>query len=215
MAGKTAALPFESIDYEKAGIRLLPSQLARVCGVSKQAVSVWIKKGRIVLGSDGRVDPRQAFDRLAATGDISKLRMKILEPFRKEISELRGQVAELEVAVASRDRRLQKLEAELADTVEEMNFQTESSRELLAQFDRLNEALPASWEALRAAPTAEGCEVLCAWVDELRTLPRDALLEAGEIADYLPAPGVDGEGAGNHSETNPPPLAADHLEQTE
>lgn len=191
-AGKTAFLPFESIDYEKAGIRLLPAQLARVCGVSKQAVSVWIKKGRIVLGSDGRVDPRQAFDRLAATGDISKLRMKILEPFRKEIAELRGRVDGLEVAVASRDREIERLRAlvedlreQLAVANEDAEFEYASALGTLQLLDDLQMRLRAEWLEIQATPGTAGLEAIVTWINEA---DRDGSDQERAILDYLQAP---------------------------
>jgi len=194
IAGKTASLPFESIDYEKAGIRLLPAQLARVCGVSKQAVSTWIKKGRIILGSDGRVDPRQAFDRLAATGDTAKLRMKILEPFRKDVAERDRRIDDLEVAVAARDRRLSELEAELASASDDSDFHETAAAEFLELFQRLQSALPDAWEALRTAPPAAGCAALIAWLDSGLTYGAAAV---GEIADHLATPCAEWKGAGD------------------
>lgn len=192
MAGKTAVLNFESIDYEKAGIRLLPAQLARVCGVSKQAVSCWIKKGRIVLGTDGRVDPRQAFDRLAATGDISKLRMKILEPFRKEITELRSQVADLEVAVASRDRETERLRGLVEDLREQLaaaneaaDFEEASALGMLQLLDDLQARLRAEWPELQAAPGTTGLEAIAAWRDDAEFDGSDI---ERPILDYLPVP---------------------------
>ena len=196
IAGKTAFLPFESSDLMLAGIRLLPAQLARAIGVSKQAVSTWVKSGRVILGSDGRVDPAQAIDRLLATGNPDRLRVKMLAPLQKEIATRNLRINELEVAVAVRDQRIGKLEDDLEFAeLEDDDFYEKSVACFLQLFKQLQEQLTNSWELLHQAPPDAGRDAILAWLDYAMVLGAE---QAGNFADYLAA--TDGAvGAGSES----------------
>ena len=183
-AGKTAFLPFESIDLETAGIRLLPSQLARVLNVSKQAVSIWIKKGRVILGSDGRVDPRQAIARLLATGDLSRLRLKILEPLRQEVAARDRRINDLEVMVAQRDQRIEQLKREKSELELTAEFGEASAAGFSQLFEDLQEQLAAFWQPLRDAPPDVGLAAITSWLNAALADPESA----GVVVEHFGAP---------------------------
>ena len=134
-----------------AGIRVRPSDLARLIGVSKQAVSSWVKDGRVTLGADGRVDPRVAINRLLATGDPSRLRAKFLAPIIGELTEARQRIAALESLLASER--------------ENSEFHEGSVTELLSIFDALKFHLELGWGDLIGLDPKHGLEVLKAWID--------------------------------------------------
>lgn len=79
-------LPFRR--SELTSMRVLPSSLARILGVSKQAVSGWIKDGKITLGSDGRVDPITATDQYLRNTDPARIRVRVLRDMRSTHAEL-------------------------------------------------------------------------------------------------------------------------------
>lgn len=189
-AGKTAFLPFESIDLETAGIRLLPSQLARVLNVSKQAVSIWIKKGRVILGHDGRVDPRQAIARLLATGDLSRLRLKILEPLRQEVAARDRRIDDLEIMVAKRDQRIEQLKREKTELELAAEFEEASAAGFSDLFDVLLEQLAAFWAPLRNAPPEVGLAAITGWMNAALA----DLDSAGIVVDHFAAPAKNEEG---------------------
>lgn len=117
-AGQTVPLPFESSGAEMAGIRVTRAEFSRLMGCSKQAVTEWVKAGRVTLGADGRLDPRRAVAQLLRTGDPARLRVKVLEPLVQEAAWLRGRVAEVTVALAAAKENAEFHEgaaAELAD----------------------------------------------------------------------------------------------------
>lgn len=181
--GQNGVFPFASSQADLAGIRVTRAQFSRLMGVSKQAVTDWVKSGRIIVGADGRFDPRQAVARLLATGDPARLRAKVLAP--------------LVADVAGRDRSITDLEAQLAAIREDADFEAKSADGFAALFNRLQESLPAAWPALRAAPAAAGLAALAGWLNEALSY---GAVRAGEITDYLPAPGLEGEGAGRSTD---------------
>lgn len=79
-----------------SGIRVRPAQLARLCGVSKQAVSGWIKRGLITLGPDGRVDPTKAARDLVTRSDPGRLRARVFKDIVDDVGGLRRRIASLE-----------------------------------------------------------------------------------------------------------------------
>lgn len=182
--------PPGSIDYQKTGIRVLPAQLSRICGVSKQAVSTWIKKGRVVLGSDGRVDPREAFDRLASTGDITKIRMKILEPFRFQISRRDTEISKLRQELAG-------LREKHARAVEDVEFHEGSCLELLEIFEALRRHLEDEYDDLLEIGPERIIRALTGWLEV--ALEKGSGDVAGDLLDHAAsgAPHEWEEGVGN------------------
>jgi hypothetical protein len=96
---RSSTLPFEPADL--VAMRVLPSEFARMVGVSKQAVSQWIKRGTITLGPDGRVEPRTATRQVMERTDPAKMRARVFKQASASHDELRQRVRELEAELAA------------------------------------------------------------------------------------------------------------------
>lgn len=143
-------LPFSLT--ELSNIRVRPADFARMMNVSRQAVSQWVRDGKISLGADGRVDPKIAVSQLLSNCDPSKLRAKVLQPLTRDIGDQRRRIADLEKAVASltEDRDFHAAAAqEMLEVLSEFKFQLISSwpelsllspsEQLDAEFERLTD----------------------------------------------------------------------------
>ena len=152
-AGKTRSFYFGSSDEAMtAGVRVRPADLARLFGVTKQAVSAWVKDGRIVLGVDGRVDPRDAVNRLIATGNPARLRAIFLKPLITEIDEAR--------------RRIADLEQSLVDLNDESEFNRNSASGMIDLFEIFKDTLEDEWHEIRELPSQQGLDALLGWLDD-------------------------------------------------
>ena len=176
---QSGRLPFSSSDAELAGIRVTRAQFARLMGVSKQAVTDWVKSGRIVLGADERFDPRQAVARLLATGDPARLRAKVLAPLTRDI--------------AARDAQIADLEAKLASAYDDVEFHEASAAGYLEVFEALVEHLAKAWDELRTAPAADGLAAVLAWLEQAQQF---GAASVGIIVEYLPVPASEEEEEG-------------------
>jgi alkylhydroperoxidase family enzyme len=97
-----SAQPFLGFDpAELVAVRVRPSDFARMMGVSKQAVSGWIKRGLVTLGPDGRLDPSKAGRQIIANADPAKLRARALRGAMDDVGELRRQLRDAQQRVAS------------------------------------------------------------------------------------------------------------------
>lgn len=91
-------LPFSW--QEMALARVKPARFAELVGVTRSAVSTWIKKGWVDLYPDGTLDPRAAVDALLKRGNPARLRSKLLRHAGTEAEQLRRRVVELEARLA-------------------------------------------------------------------------------------------------------------------
>lgn len=89
-----STLAFDPAELMK--LRVLPAEFARMCDVSKQTVSQWIKQGKVTIGPDGRLDPTQAAKQVIARTDPGRLRARVFKQAAGDNSDLRKRVAELE-----------------------------------------------------------------------------------------------------------------------
>lgn len=151
VSGKSMALPFESSSSEMAGIRVTRAEFSRLMGCSKQAVTEWVKSGRITVGIDGRVDPRQAVSQLLRTGDPSRLRVRVLEPLVRE--------------VASADAKISAMKIKLAEAEEAADFHEAASIELLEVQQAFTQCLIEDWDQLRFIDRAEAEYRFEHWLD--------------------------------------------------
>lgn len=92
-------LPFDPA--ELTAIRIRPVDFAKLCGVTRQAVSKWIKNGTITLGPDGRLDPAAAYRQLLSNTNPVKLRARIVRDAVEPVAPLHDRIAELEAQIAS------------------------------------------------------------------------------------------------------------------
>ena len=161
----------------RAGIRVTRAEFARMMGCSRQAVTDWVKSGRLTVGPDGRFDPRQAVASLLRTGDPARIRAKVLEPLVRDIG--------------LRERRIHELEALLSESRENAMFHEGAASELLELFSTLKEQIAEKWAELRMLPADLGLSVFLDWLDH-------ALQCGGVAGPLMPVTGrsvaVGGEG---------------------
>jgi hypothetical protein len=160
-AKKSRAAPLASSDTEAAGLRVTRAEFSRIMECSKQAVTDWVKAGRIVVGADGRFDPRQAVRSLLATGDPAKIRARVLSPLVAELDTLRQRVD---------------------DADEDAKFQEECALELCSVLNALKVDLLLSLSALQSANEQQASEALESWLDAAMKCGGDPGLT---IADFL------------------------------
>lgn len=133
------ALPFDLTQLSH--VRVRPADLARMLNVTRQAVSQWIKDGKITLGADRRVDPQVAVRQLLHNCDPSRLRAKVLQPLTRDIGDQRRQIADLKGTIAS--------------LTEDRNFHAAAAAEMLEVIDEFKWLLIASWPELSQVAGAE------------------------------------------------------------
>lgn len=160
------SLPFRAEDV--AGLRLLPSELARFLGVSKQTVSRWKRAGRVAFGADGRCDPVAATRSILESGDLDKIRARILRAAVEPAELLRERVAVLQAEVL----RLQQSQP-ARDAATHRAAWDDFRRRLNRFLYQLQERFP---EAIEAASRGE--DALFDWLADL---------EAIEIYQQAPA----------------------------
>ena len=100
---RPSLLPFDPADLMT--MRVKPADYARMCQVSRQTVSKWIKKGWITLGLDGLLDPVVASRQLLSKADPTRLRARVFKDATATLSELRARIQSLETEVAAEQGR--------------------------------------------------------------------------------------------------------------
>jgi hypothetical protein len=174
---KTPLLP---LGFDRAGppsgLRVTRAEFARMMGTSRQAVTTWVRTGKIAIGVDGLIDPRAAVRQLLRNSDPARVRAKILAPLTGELGALQRRVAELET--------------QLHAAQEDVDFHQGVADELLAQQAALLRHLDAQRAALSALSGGEVVAAVEAW-----------LRRAAESGRFDPAtPLLGGQGAEPESE---------------
>lgn len=105
-----STLPFDPT-YLTQGIRVRPAQFARMCNVSKQAVSGWVREGKITLFPDGTLDPARAARQVIANSDPSRLRARIFKSVTDDVTTLRSKIIDLEMELQKIRERCDYLES--------------------------------------------------------------------------------------------------------
>jgi hypothetical protein len=107
-------LPFDPASLTQ-GIRVQPATFARMCQVSKQCVSQWIKAGKVTLFPDGTLDPAKAARQVIDNTHPGRLRAKVFKAAADDAGALRRHIATLEkdltkarAEIAYLDRRLEE-----------------------------------------------------------------------------------------------------------
>lgn len=180
-AQKQPMLPFNPADVDRCGIRLNRAEFSRFLGVSKQAVSDWVRAGKLTLGADGLLDPRQGVAQLMRTTDPARLRSKVLAPLVRDVGTLQRRVVDLEV--------------QLAAEREDAKFHEAVSLEFMAQLDALHRHLLDEWCDLRLLPAPQALAALVAWIGESEEAGGDPDIQ---IMDCVSDPEVDSGGSAPH-----------------
>lgn len=102
LTARPSLLPFDPKDM--LGIRVRPAGYAAMCGVSRQSVSQWVKKGWITLGPDGLLDPVMATRQLLAHADPTRFRARLFRDVTATMGELHARIQSLEAEVVAAKR---------------------------------------------------------------------------------------------------------------
>ncbi|WP_305073463.1 hypothetical protein [Propionivibrio sp.] len=162
-----SSLPFDERDL--LGVRLLPSEFSRACGVSRQCVSQWIKIGKVTLGADGRLDPTRAFRQLLRSGDPGRIRARLVRQAFADMADLRAEAG-----------RAALLEQQLADAQQRIDFLEGFSKELGQASEIAPEVLADAIGEIHAAADLNDRAALVACFADL--LDRALLRAASELA---------------------------------
>lgn len=101
LASTSSALPFDPADLAQA-LRVNQATFARMCGVSRQTVSVWVRTGKIqTTYPDGTLDPARAAREVIRNTDPARLRAKVFKVATEDAQSLRVRVASLERELAA------------------------------------------------------------------------------------------------------------------
>lgn len=100
-------LPFD-VDSLTQGIRVKPAVFARMMSVSKQAVSQWIKAGKITLFHDGTLDPRKAAQQVIDNSDPARMRAKVFKLDADNAAANREKIEYLEAKVGELNENLKE-----------------------------------------------------------------------------------------------------------
>lgn len=146
-------LPFAPGDLDRCGVRMNRAEFARFLGVSKQAVGDWTRAGKITLGPDSLLDPRQAVQQLLRNTDPARLRSKVLAPLVGEVGTLQ--------------RRVTSLEAALAAARADAEFHEGAAGELAEQVDALLRHFRDDWRELARLPASTVRAAIDAWQADL------------------------------------------------
>lgn len=173
---RTGTLPFASGELDRSGLRLTRAEFARFLGVSKTAITEWLRAGKITINADGRLDPRQAVSQLLRNSDPARLRAKVLAPLVKDIGILQKRITDLEAALAAAD--------------ENASFHEEASAELAGQLDALERCLQDERDVLVTLPTYKVIDGIVAW---LKRIFEEGNAAAGlvTILECVPGNGLD------------------------
>lgn len=90
--------------------RVKQADFARMCGVSRQTVSVWVRSNKISsIYPDGTFSPRQAAREVIKNTDPARLRAKIFRIAAEDTAALRCRVAVLEREISLQEARYKEL----------------------------------------------------------------------------------------------------------
>lgn len=174
---KNAFLPFDSSELDRFGLKVRQADFARLMGCSKQAVSEWVKTGRVQVGADGLINPREAVARLIRYSDPAKVRSIVLRPLVSQIYALQARVAELEIE----NDRLRESE----------QFASETVIEVLESFSFICRTLSADWESFCKLDAGLAAIALRDWLQQIEQFGAE---QAGSVLDYVAGPdGAPGE----------------------
>lgn len=188
-------LPFDGGQLDRSGIRLTRAEFARFLGVSKQAVTDYVKGGKIVLGADGRLDPRQAVSQLLRTTDPARLRSKVLAPLVKDVGMYQQRIADLEKQLASAE--------------EDTAFHEDACMELLDLFKALQIRLRIEWAALHDHEQDDALGAIESWIEEAQMHGADPGMEIISFISLGDAPDPEPLGAPENNEEGPELIKAD------
>lgn len=110
------SLPLLADHPDLLRVRILPAEFARLLGVSKQAVSCWIRDGKVTINPiDGRLDAQTAIQQVLRNTDPGRLRARVLRQAVQDVQGLREEISRAH-------GKIETLRAELAEAGREISF---------------------------------------------------------------------------------------------
>lgn len=147
----TLSLSFDPASLAQ-GIRVKPAQFARMCQVSRQTVSRWVRLGLVVLFPDGTLDPAKAAKSVLQKTDPARLRARIFKDATKSVDDWRRQAVQSGAALKEERERVAYLDRFLECQGAEYDLFAAGMIELLAQIAAVHpDAIRAHLEAFRDA----------------------------------------------------------------
>lgn len=169
----------ESDEVDDSKIRMKPAEFSRLIGVSKQAVSAWIRDGKISIGFDGHLNPNEAISQLLKKSNPAKLRSKALMPLIKQIRAL---------SVMNKQKEL-----DLAELKDEVVFFEQSTEDYSKIIWTIKDRLNAEATTLGKYHTMEVINAFLSWLERYQENLDDNLT----IIEFIPgAPVKKKEGVG-------------------
>jgi hypothetical protein len=159
---------FGNDEIDKSNIRVRPAEFARLIDCSKQAVSIWVKDGKITLGTDGRLNPSVAIAQLLKNSNPSLLRAKALKPLIRIINE--------------QAEKIKLLEEDMISLKEDCDFHEGASLDLIGMLNKVESQLVLELENLTEKPMKDFMNAFINWLNDLREYGDQDLL----IASYFP-----------------------------
>lgn len=171
------------------GLTVTQAQLARLFGVTKQAVHAWVRDGKIKINPDGRIDPNQALSQLLTGSDPSRLRCALLKPVKDRIDRLTA------------ENRL--LSARLDSAMNDVEFHEGCSNELMDLLGALERRLNAEWHILHGVESRFALAAISDWI-EAANMSHENIKK--NLSDYIsaqsPARRVERKGCGGVTNAN-------------
>lgn len=151
----TSELPLLANHKELLRLRIRPAEFARLLGVSKQCVSIWIRQGKIGQPNhlDGRIDVQRSIQDVLRNTSPGRMRTRVLRQAVTDALELRENLARAE-------DRAEVAEAAVQDVLGQLAHLERWIAAGDAHADALHALIIEHVETLRAAPPEAWAKIL-------------------------------------------------------
>ena len=150
-SASTFELPLLANHKELLRLRVRPAEFARLLGVSKQCVSIWIREGKIGQPNqlDGRIDVQRSIQDVLRNTSPGRLRSRVLKQAVSDALELRENLARVEDRAEIAEAALRDAKASL-DSLERWSADGDAHAYafhalLIEQAETLRAAPPEAW----------------------------------------------------------------------
>jgi hypothetical protein len=87
-------------DLLAQSVRVRPIDFAKICGVSKQAVSAWIQSGKISIYPDGTLDPKKAAKEYIQNSDPARVKASVFKVITDDVGTLKNEIKILSAKIS-------------------------------------------------------------------------------------------------------------------
>lgn len=96
-------------DLLNHAVRVRPVDFAKLCGVSKQAVSAWIKEGKITIYPDGTLDPKKAAKEYIQNSNPARVKASIFKVITDDVGTLKNEIQMLNAKISEKENYINAL----------------------------------------------------------------------------------------------------------